>query len=310
MTICAARKLLGKPVQEAILEEVAEGIRELDAAGHRPPKLSALLVGDDPASTIYVRTKTRKCAELGIDSEALELPATMPTEELIERIDAFNADDGVDGILVQLPLPDGIDTEAVLDRIDPIKDVDGLHPENVGRLIQGRPRFVPATPLGIMEMLDRNDVKVQGKNAAVIGRSEIVGKPMAALLLHRHATITICHSRTQDLPGVCRQADILIVAIGRDAMVTKDFVKPGATVIDVGINRVADRQRVEEIMGDRADWEKFEDKGYLVVGDVHPEVEEVAGALTPVPGGVGPLTIGMLLSNTLNAARLRAGASG
>jgi methylenetetrahydrofolate dehydrogenase (NADP+)/methenyltetrahydrofolate cyclohydrolase len=299
--------LLGKPVQEAILEDVKERLAELAAAGHRQPKLAAVLVGDDPASAMYVRTKTRKCEELGIESEAVVLPDSTSTEELLERIDSFNADDGVDGILVQLPLPDGVDTEAVLDRIDPRKDVDGLHPENVGLLVQNRSRFVAATPGGIMQMLDRAGAEIQGQSAVIIGRSEIVGKPMASLLMHRHATITVCHSRTQDLPGVCRRADILIVAIGRDAMVTKDFVKPGATVIDVGINRVAERQRVEEIFGDDADWAKFDDRGYIVVGDVHPEVAEVAGAMTPVPGGVGPLTIGMLMSNTLVAARLRAG---
>ncbi len=299
--------LLGKPVQEAILEDVKKGLAELVAAGHRPPKLAAVLVGDDPASAMYVRTKTRKCEELGIDSEAVLLPESTSTEELLERIDGFNADEGVDGILVQLPLPDGVDSEAVLDRIDPRKDVDGLHPENVGLLVQKRPRFVAATPAGIMQMLDGAAIQIEGQNAVIIGRSEIVGKPMASLLMHRHATITVCHSRTRDLPGVCRRADILIVAIGRDAMVTKDFVKPGATVIDVGINRVADRERVEEIFGDNANWEKFDERGYIVVGDVHPEVAEVAGAMTPVPGGVGPLTIGMLMSNTLAAARQRAG---
>ncbi len=298
--------LLGKPVQEAILEDVKKGLAELVAAGHRPPKLAAVLVGNDPASTMYVRTKTRKCEELGIDSEAVLLPESTSTEELLERIDGFNADEGVDGILVQLPLPDGVDSEAVLDRIDPRKDVDGLHPENVGLLVQKRPRFVAATPAGIMQMLDGAAIQIEGQNAVIIGRSEIVGKPMASLLMHRHATITVCHSRTRDLPGVCRRADILIVAIGRDAMVTKDFVKPGATVIDVGINRVADRERVEEIFGDNANWEKFDERGYIVVGDVHPEVAEVAGAMTPVPGGVGPLTIGMLMSNTLAAARQRA----
>ena len=299
--------LFGKPVQEAILEDAKEGLAKLAAAGHPRPKLAAVLVGDDPASAIYVRSKTRKCEELGIDSEAVLLPESTSTEELLERIDGFNADAGVDGILVQLPLPDGIDTEAVLDRIDPRKDVDGLHPENVGLLVQNRSRFVAATPAGIMQMLDRAGIEIQGRNAVVIGRSEIVGKPMALLLMHRHATVTVCHSRTQDLPGVCRRADILIVAIGRDAMVTKDFVKPGATVIDVGINRVAERERIEEIFGEAADWEKFDDRGYIVVGDVHPEVADVAGAMTPVPGGVGPLTIGMLMSNTLVAARLRAG---
>jgi len=305
----SATQLLGKPVQEAILEDVKEGLAAHTGAGHRPPKLAAVLVGDDPASAIYVRTKTRKCAELGIDSDAIVLPETTTTEELLARVDALNADDGVDGILVQLPLPSEVNTEAVLDRIDPRKDVDGLHPENVGLLVQKRARFVPATPGGIMQMLDRSGIEIEGQNAVIIGRSEIVGKPMASLLMHRNATITVCHSRTRDLPGVCRGADILIVAIGRDAMVTKDFVKPGATVIDVGINRVGDRDRVEEIFGDAADWEKFDDRGYLVVGDVHPEVAEIAGAMTPVPGGVGPLTIGMLMSNTLLAARLRAAPS-
>jgi len=302
--------LLGKPIQEAILEDVKKGLAELTGAGHRAPKLVAVLVGDDPASAIYVRTKVRKCEELGLESEAIILPEATSTEELLGRIDALNADDGVDGILVQLPLPDSIDTDAILDRIDPRKDVDGLHPENGGLLVQNRARFVPATPAGIMEMLDRGGIDIQGQNAVIIGRSEIVGKPMASLLMHRHATITVCHSRTQDLPGVCRRADILIVAIGRDAMVTKDFVKPGATVIDVGINRVGERDRVAEIFGDSADWEKFDDRGYVVVGDVHPEVAEVAGAMTPVPGGVGPLTIGMLMANTLVAARLRAGLAG
>jgi methylenetetrahydrofolate dehydrogenase (NADP+)/methenyltetrahydrofolate cyclohydrolase len=278
----------------------------LVATGHRSPKLTAVLVGDDPASTIYVRTKTRTCEELGINSETIVLPESISTEELLGCIDGLNTDNDVDGILVQLPLPGTIDTEAVLDHIDPLKDVDGLHPHNVGLLVQGRPRLVPATPGGIMQMLDRRGIEIQGANAVIVGRSEIVGKPMASLLMHRNATITVCHSRTHDLPAVCCGADILVVATGRDAMVTKDFVKPGATVIDVGINRVTERERVEEIFGERSDWRKFDERGYIVVGDVHPEVEEIAGALTPVPGGVGPLTIGMLMSNTLEVARLRA----
>lgn len=305
--MCAARILYGKPVQEAILEEVRQGIEELAAAGLRAPKLAALLVGDDPASAMYVRSKTRMCSETGLDSEAFQLPESTSTEELLRRIDGLNHDDIVDGILVQLPLPEGLNTEVVLDAVDPTKDVDGIHPENVGLIVRGSPRFVTCTPGGIIELLERNDIEINGQNAVIIGRSDIVGKPMAMLLMHRHATVTICHSRTRDLPGVARGADILIVAIGRDAMVTPDFVKPGATVIDVGINRVADRQRVEEIFGDNADWQKFKDRGYLVVGDVHPAVAEVAGALTPVPGGVGPLTIGMLLSNTLRSARRRLG---
>ncbi len=299
--------LLGKPVQEAILHEVESGIAALQGGSHRAPQLAAVLVGDDPASAIYVRTKTRTCESLGIDSQAILLPASTSTDELLERIDALNADETVDGILVQLPLPDGVHTQSVLDRIDPRKDVDGLHPENVGLLVQNRARFVPATPAGIMQMLDRAGIEIQGQNAVIIGRSEIVGKPMASLLMHRHATVTVCHSRTRDLAGVCRRADILVVAIGRDGMVTKDFVRPGATVIDVGINRVSERHRVEELLGDAADWEKFDSRGYAVVGDVHPEVAEVAGAMTPVPGGVGPLTIGMLMSNTLAAANSRMG---
>ena len=301
-----ARELRGKPVQDAILKEVSAELGEHRGAGHRPPKLVAALVGDDPASSMYVRSKVKKCHELGIDSEAITMAESTTTDELLETVNALNADDGVDGILVQLPLPKQIDSEAVLDGIDPTKDVDGLHPENVGRLVQARPRFVPATPAGIMEMLDHSGIDIEGKNAVIIGRSEIVGKPMALLLMHRNATITVCHSRTQDLPGVCRRADILIVAIGRSAMVTKDFVKPGAAVIDVGINRVADRDEAAAILGDAADWGKFEERGYLLVGDVHPEVGEVAGALTPVPGGVGLLTIGMLMANTLRAARMRA----
>ncbi len=301
-----ARELRGKPVQDAILKEVSAGLGDHRGAGHRRPKLVAVLVGDDPASSMYVSRKVKKCHDLGIDSEAITMAESTPTDELLETVSALNADDGVDGILVQLPLPKQIDSEAVLDRIDPAKDVDGLHPENVGRLVQARPRFVPATPAGIMEMLDHGGIDIEGKNAVIIGRSEIVGKPMALLLMHRNATITVCHSRTQDLPDVCRRADILIVAIGRAAMVTKDFVKPGAAVIDVGINRVAERDEAAAILGDAADWDKFEERGYLLVGDVHPEVGEVAGALTPVPGGVGLLTIGMLMANTLRAARLRA----
>lgn len=264
-----------------------------------------MLVGDDPASEIYVRMKTRKCAEVGIDSRTLDMPADSSTAEVLATVRELNSDDGVDGILVQLPLPDGVDTKAVLDAVDPSKDVDGLHPENVGRLVQGRPRFAPATPAGVLRILDHYDRPVEGREAVIIGRSEIVGKPMAMLLLHRNATVTICHSRTRDLPGVARRADLLVVAIGRTAMVGPDFVKEGATVVDVGTNRVEDRGEVERIFGDDADWDRFEERGYLLAGDVHPSVREVAGALTPSPGGVGPLTIGMLLSNTLDAARAR-----
>jgi methylenetetrahydrofolate dehydrogenase (NADP+)/methenyltetrahydrofolate cyclohydrolase len=299
----SARVLAGKPVQEAILAEVEAGVASIVAAGHRPPHLTAVLVGEDPASEIYVRTKTRKCSEVGILSGTLHLPATTSTDELLDRVADLNAADDVDGILVQLPLPDDVDTSAVIDAIDPAKDVDGLHPENVGRLTQARPRFVPATPAGIIELLERTEIPVEGRHAVVIGRSDIVGRPMAALLLHRNATVTVCHSRTPDLGAVARSADILVAAVGRAGLIRAQDVKPGATVIDVGINRVAERERIAEIIGDDADWDRFEERGYLVVGDVRPDAMEVAGAMTPVPGGVGPLTIGMLLVNTLAAAR-------
>jgi len=302
-----AKALLGKPIQEAILAEVVEQTRGFIEAGHRPPHLAAVLAGSDPASSIYVRTKTRKCAEIGFDAQTIDLPASTTTEDLLEVVERLNADDSVDGILVQLPVPDGCDSTAVLDAIDPHKDVDGFHAMSAGLLMQGRPRFVPATPAGIVQMLERDGIEISGKHAVVIGRSDIVGKPMAMLLLHRHATVTVCHSRTADLPAIARQADILVAAVGRPCMVTPEFVKPGATVIDVGINRVSDRDWIDETLGEHADLAKLEDKGYLVVGDVHPAVDQVAGAMTPVPGGVGPLTIAMLMYNTLVAARQRRG---
>ncbi len=306
----SATVLAGKPIQEAILAEVAEGVRAFTAtsAPSSPPHLTAVLVGDDPASTIYVRSKTRTCRELGISSATLRLAATTTTEQLLDEIAQLNADPSVDGILVQLPLPPQIDEKVVLDAIDPRKDVDGLHPENAGLLAQGRPRFVPATPAGIIDMLERLEIEISGKHAVVVGRSEIVGKPMAALLLQRHATTTICHSRTADLGAITRQADILVAAVGVAGLVGPEHVKGGATVIDVGINRVDDRARLETLLGTRAagaDWARFEERGYLVVGDVRPDVADVAGAMTPVPGGVGLLTIGLVLVNTLEAARRR-----
>jgi methylenetetrahydrofolate dehydrogenase (NADP+)/methenyltetrahydrofolate cyclohydrolase len=303
----SAKPLRGKPVQEAILSEVVEGTREFVAAGHDAPQLAAVLAGDDPASAIYVRTKTRKCKEIGFDSQAILMPASTTTADLLAVVERLNADESVDGILVQLPVPDGCDAKAVLDAIDPRKDVDGFHAMSAGLLMQGRPSFVPATPAGIIEMLERDGIEISGKHAVVIGRSDIVGKPMAMLLLHRHATVTLCHSRTPNLPEVARGADILVAAVGRPCMVTADYVKPGATVIDVGINRVSDPQWIDDTLGELADRDKLADKGYLVVGDVHPAVAEVAGAMTPVPGGVGPLTIAMLMHNTLAAARARRG---
>ncbi len=301
----SANLLLGKPVQGALLEEVTAATRAITDAGHRPPHLTAVLVGGDPASAIYVRTKTTKCREVGFGSEGIILPEETTTEELLAIVRRLNGDDKVDGILVQLPLPKHCDTKTVLDAVDPAKDVDCFHPHNTGLLVQGRPRFAPATPAGIIELLERSDIEISGKHAVIIGRSDIVGKPMAMLLLHRHATVTICHSRTPDLAAVCRGADILVAAVGVPGLVTRDFVGPGAVVIDVGINRVADRAQAAEILGDAADWARFEERGYLVVGDVRPDVAEVAAAVTPVPGGVGPLTIGMLLVNTLAAARGR-----
>ncbi len=305
-----ARRLLGKPVQEELLADVRAGLDRLLAAGHAPPHLTVVLVGDDPASQIYVRSKTRKCAEIGFNSEAVHLPRQTTTEELLAVIGRLNADERVDGILVQLPLPPHCDAKAVLDAVHPLKDVDGFHPENAGLLMQGRPRFVPATPAGIIELLERRGIEIAGRRAVVVGRSDIVGKPMALLLLQRHATVTICHSRTPDLPGTTRQADILVAAVGVPGLITPAHVKPGAAVVDVGINRVADRDLAERLLGDRADWQRFQERGYLVVGDVRPDVDGVAGAMTPVPGGVGPLTIGMLLVNTLAAARARRAAGG
>jgi methylenetetrahydrofolate dehydrogenase (NADP+)/methenyltetrahydrofolate cyclohydrolase len=299
--------LLGKPVQEALLEEVSAATQTIIAAGERPPHLTAVLVGDDPASAIYVRTKTNKCHEVGFGSEGIILPDATSTEELLATVERLNNDDNVDGILVQLPLPKHCDTKTVLDAVDPAKDVDCFHPHNTGLLMQGRPRFAPATPAGIIEILERSEIEIAGKHAVIIGRSDIVGKPMAMLLLHRHATVTICHSRTPDLAAVCREADILVAAVGVPGLVTQEFVKPGAVVIDVGINRVGDRAQAETILGSAADWERFDERGYLVVGDVRPDVAETAAAMTPVPGGVGPLTIGMLLVNTLAAARSRRG---
>lgn len=303
----SAKPLLGKQVQAAILAEVTERTRAFVDAGHQPPCLAAVLAGDDAASAIYVRSKTRQCADIGFASRTLPLPSSVGTAELLDVVAGLNADEAVDGILVQLPVPPGCDTKAILDAVDPAKDVDGFHPMSAGLLSQGRPGFVPATPAGVIELLQRNDITIAGRHAVVVGRSDIVGKPMAMLLLHRHATVTICHSRTPDLPAVCRQADILVAAVGKAGLVAADWVKPGATVIDVGINRLAQRAEVERVLGGHADWKKFEDRGYLVVGDVHPGVADVAGALTPVPGGVGPLTIAMLMHNTLQAAIGRRG---
>jgi methylenetetrahydrofolate dehydrogenase (NADP+)/methenyltetrahydrofolate cyclohydrolase len=274
----------GKAIAADVRAQVARDAAALEErTGHRVG-LVTILVGEDPASEVYVRNKIAACREAGMESFHEPMPATSTQREVLEMVDRMNADDRVDGILVQSPLPAGLDFKEVLERIDPAKDVDGFHPLNVGRLVANQPGMVACTPKGVMELLDRSGVEIEGRNAVVVGRSDIVGKPVALLLLHRSATVTICHSRTHDLPGVTRSADILIAAVGRPEMITGDMVKPGATVIDVGVNRTDDGLR----------------------GDVHfPSASEVARAITPVPGGVGPMTIAMLLRNTVDAATAR-----
>ena len=301
-----AELLDGRALAEQIKREVAEEVRR---AGIKPC-LAAVLVGDDAASAVYVRNKVRACAEVGIDSDQRVLPAATTTEELLALINELNRREDVDGILVQLPLPKQIDEALIIEAVDPRKDVDGFHPTNVGLLAIGRPRFVPCTPAGIIELLDRNKIEIAGANACVVGRSPIVGRPVAGLLLQRHATVTICHSRTRDLPSVTRQADILIAAIGRPAFIRGDYIKPGATVIDVGVNKVTDANEARSMFADEADnrLEAIKKRGYTLVGDVHPaEADQVAGRRTPVPGGVGLLTVAMLMRNTLQAAKARRG---
>jgi methylenetetrahydrofolate dehydrogenase (NADP+)/methenyltetrahydrofolate cyclohydrolase len=309
-----ARVLDGAAVANQIRAEVAPGIAAFTARAGRPPGLGIVLVGNDPASEIYVRTKLKSGGEAGLRADLERLPATATLEELIAVVERLNRSDAHDGILVQSPLPQAMGADAerrVFDVIRPDKDVDGLHPVNVGRLVQNRAALVACTPSGIVELLERSNVAIAGARASVIGRSDIVGKPMALLLLHRHATVTICHSRTADLPRVAAEADILVTAIGRPGFVTRAFVKPGATVVDVGTTHVTDRAIVERLFPAGSTRRGvFERRGSLVVGDVHPEVAEVAGALSPVPGGVGPLTVAMLLKNTLRAAQERAGWAG
>jgi methylenetetrahydrofolate dehydrogenase (NADP+) / methenyltetrahydrofolate cyclohydrolase len=305
----AARLLDGTAVGQAIRQELAAGVAAFTARAGRPPRLALVLVGDDPASHLYVNSKMKSAGESGLLADIERLPATASLASLLTLIDRLNRSDVHDGILVQSPLPDAMGAGAeqrVFDALDPAKDVDGFHPVNVGKLVQNRAPFAACTPSGIIELLDRSGIRIAGARAVVIGRSDIVGKPMALLLLHRHATVTICHSRTADLPAVARGADILVAALGKAAFVTADFVKPGATVIDVGTTKIEDRATVERLFAPGSKrHQAFERRGSLVVGDVHPEVEQVAGALTPVPGGVGPLTIAMLLKNTLTAAEAR-----
>lgn len=299
----SALLLDGAAVAQAIRDELRQEAAALAAAGRRPG-LGVLLVGDDPASAVYVRNKTRACEELGLFHETLRLPATATTEEVAAQVRALNARADVHGILVQLPLPRPVDAELVLGLVDPRKDVDGFHAESVGRLVQKRPGFVSCTPAGVMELLRRSGIAVAGKRAVVLGRSDIVGKPMALLLLHADATVTIAHSRTRDLESVTREADILVAAIGKPGFVGAAHVKPGAVVIDVGINRIEDPATAERLL-DETRLAAFRKKGSALVGDVDfVRVREVASAITPVPGGVGPLTIALLMKNTVAAARL------
>jgi methylenetetrahydrofolate dehydrogenase (NADP+)/methenyltetrahydrofolate cyclohydrolase len=307
----AARRLDGQAVAQAIRTEVGPDVDAFAARTGRPPGLAIVLVGNDPASELYVGNKLKSAAETGLRADLERLPASASLDQLLHLIDTLNQSDVHDGILVQSPLPAAMGRDAerfVFDAVAPGKDVDGLHPENVGRLVQGRAELVSCTPAGVIELLDRSGIRMAGAHAVVIGRSDIVGKPMALLLMHRHATVTICHSRTVDLPRVARQADILVAAIGRAGFVTADFIKPGAAVVDVGTTRVEDPELVDRLLpAGHKRREAFARRGALVFGDVHPEVEEVAGALTPVPGGVGPLTIAMLLKNTVRAAQMRLG---
>jgi methylenetetrahydrofolate dehydrogenase (NADP+) / methenyltetrahydrofolate cyclohydrolase len=297
----------GNKIASEIRAEVAAEVKAMAASGIRPG-LAVVLVGHDPASEIYVRGKVKSCEEVGIYSEKLTPPDTVSTEELLELVDDLNRRNEIDGILVQLPLPPQVDSKRILMAVNPAKDVDGFHPVNVGFLSTQRPGLVPCTPAGVMEILKRIKIPVEGQEAVVVGRSDIVGKPVAMLLLNANATVTVCHSKTRDLPDVCKVADILVAAIGRPGMITREFVRPGATVIDVGMNKVTDRAEFERLFAGNAKREEtFRARGSTLVGDVHPEVAEIAGAITPVPGGVGPLTIAMLMSNTVRAAKLRRG---
>lgn len=271
----------GKQIAKDIREELRKEVAELKEKTGKVPGLAVVLVGEDPASATYVKMKGKACDQAGFLSRTHRLPETTSQEELLELVNELNADDEIHGILVQLPLPDGLDDQEVLKAINPEKDVDGFHPLNVGRLMTGDPYFVPCTPRGVIELLDRGNVEIKGKRAVVVGRSNIVGKPAALLLLQRHATVTICHSRTQDLPGVVREADIVVAAVGRPEMVRGDWIKEGAVVIDVGVNRVGEKKLVGDVAFD--------------------EAKDVASLITPVPGGVGPMTIAMLLQNTLEA---------
>jgi len=301
-----AKLIDGNEIAAKVLDEVSVEAEEFRTNSGRSPGLAVVLVGEDPASSVYVRMKVRDCAKCGIESFSHRLSVETTTEELLDLVDNLNRDQNVDGLLVQLPLPGQIDTRTILDHIDPSKDVDGFNPVNVGRLVRGDSEaLLPCTPAGVMRMLDEEGVDPKGKNAVIVGRSDIVGKPMALMLLHRHATVTICHSRTQDLAGVCRTADILVAAVGQPLMIKKDWVREGAVVIDVGMNSIGRDTAPQAILDDPVRVADFEKKDYTLVGDVSPDVAQVASLITPVPGGVGPMTRALLMANTLKAAQWR-----
>jgi methylenetetrahydrofolate dehydrogenase (NADP+) / methenyltetrahydrofolate cyclohydrolase len=304
-----AKLLDGATVARAIKDEVASEVVEFSSSGLRPG-LAAVLVGNDSASHIYVSNKVKTCEQLGLYSEKIELPETTTTEEVLALVKNLNSRDEIDGILIQLPLPKQIDVALVLNSVDAAKDVDGLHPMNVGRLLLDEPGLRPCTPAGIIEMLERYQIDINGARAVVIGRSRLVGLPVALMMLHRHASVTICHSRTRDLPSIARGADILIAAMGKAGMVDANYIKPGAAVIDVGTNKITTPGDLDYFFGDDQKRKAaLEKRGYISIGDVNPRsAGEVAGYLSPVPGGVGPLTIAMLMKNTLTAMKMRRGA--
>ncbi len=306
-----ARRLDGTAIAAQIRADLVPRVAAFAARHGRPPGLGVVLAGRRPESEIYVRNKLKVVAEAGCRADLVRVDGNAGVDAALAAVARLNADDGIDAILVQSPLPAGMGTDAeqrVYDVVDPAKDVDGFHPQNVGRLVQKRPALVACTPLGCIELLERERIPLAGRHAVVLGRSDIVGKPMALLLLHRDATVTICHSRTADLPRIAASADVLVAAVGRPGFVTRDFVKPGATVIDVGINVLTAEADVRRLFAEDSPKRRtFAQKGRVLIGDVHPEVEPVAGAITPVPGGVGPLTIAMVLSNTITAAELRLG---
>jgi methylenetetrahydrofolate dehydrogenase (NADP+) / methenyltetrahydrofolate cyclohydrolase len=304
-----AQILDGSKIRDEVFAELKREIARLSSQGIRPG-LAAVLVGENPASQLYVKSKIAACEELGMASWLHTPQANVSTEYMLQLMKDLNGDDNVDGILVQLPLPAQVDSKRVLEAVDPAKDVDGFHPMSLGRLVSNRPGLVACTPAGCMEMLRRYKIPIEGANAVVLGRSDIVGKPIALLLMHANATVTICHSKTRDIADIVRRADIVVAAMGKAGYVQADWVKPGAVVIDVGTNRVTDTSEAERLLKNFPQrLEKFRAKGNVLIGDVHPDALFTAGALSPVPGGVGPMTITMLMSNTVKAARLRRGKS-